>query len=139
MPPNHPAKKHWGLVSLRAKELRKVQTPAEQALWSRLRNRGLSGLKFRRQHPIGPFIADFYCAQHRLVIELDGGVHRKQAEQDAKRTAQLAAYGFRVLRVQNEEVQTDLESVLRKIAEACGTTALLPCLGEGQADECPPG
>lgn len=73
------------------------------------------------------------------MIELDGGMHRKQEEQDATRTAQLAAYGYRVLRVLNEEVETDLELVLRKIAETCGTTALPPSLGEGQADERPPG
>ena len=133
------ARKHWDKVKIRAKELRKAQTPAEQALWGRLRNRGLLGLKFRRQHPIGPYIADFYCAQHRLVVELDGGVHRNQEEQDAGRTAQLAAYGYHVLRVQNEEVEIDLEGVLRKIALACGITALLPNLGEGQADERPPG
>jgi len=131
--------KQWGKVKARAKELRKVQTPAEKALWDRLRNRGLVGLKFRRQHPIGPYIANFYCAQHRLVIELDGGVHRKQEEQDAGRTAQLTAYGYHVLRVQNEEVDIDLEGVLRKIVAACDTPALLPNLGEGQVDERPPG
>jgi very-short-patch-repair endonuclease len=114
-------RKHWNKVKLRAKELRKVQTLAEQALWCKLRNRGLNGLKFRRQHPIGPFVADFYCAQHRIVIELDGGVHRGQIEQDAERTAQLAIYGYQVLRLQNEELERDLEGVLNKIAEACGS------------------
>ena len=128
------AHKDWDQAALRAKELRKAQTPAEQALWARLRNRGLGGLKFRRQHPIGPLIADFYCAQHRLVIEVDGGVHAGQKEQDAQRTAQLTAYGYRVLRVSNQAVETNLEEVLHKIAAACGLPALLPGLGEGQAD-----
>jgi very-short-patch-repair endonuclease len=69
----------------------------------------LIGLKFRRQQPIGPYIADFYCAQHRLVIELDGGVHRWQIDQDTERTTKLEAHGYRVLQVWNEEVETDLE------------------------------
>jgi very-short-patch-repair endonuclease len=97
-----------------------VQTPVEQILWNKLRNRGLIGLKFRRQHPIGTYITDFYCAQHRLVIELDGEIHLGQIEQDAERTAQLEAHGYRVLRVWNEEVETDLEGVLRKIISTCG-------------------
>jgi very-short-patch-repair endonuclease len=131
--------KHWDQVKCRAKELRKTPTPAEQTLWVKLRNRGFKGLKFRRQHPIGPFIADFYCAHHRLVIEVDGAVHSGQQEQDTSRTAQLEALGYRVLRVWNEEVESNLDGVLQKIAAACGRAALLPGLGEGQADECPPG
>ena len=133
------AHKDWDQAALCARELRKAQTPAEQALWARLRNRGLEGLKFRRKPPIGPLIADFYCAQHRLVIEVDGGVHAGQKEQDAQRTAQLAAYGYHVLRGSNESVETDLEAVLHKIIVACNLPALLPNLGEGQVDGGPPG
>jgi len=71
-------------------------------------------------------IVDFYCAQHLLEIEVDGGVHGRQMEQDAERTAQLAAYGYQVLRVWNDEVETNLEAVLQKIAAVCGAAALLP-------------
>ena len=139
MSPTQPSRKHWDKVKQRAKELRKTQTPAEKILWSRLRNRGLCGLKFRRQHPVGPFIADFYCAQHRLVVELDGEVHLGLAEQDASRTTQLTAYGYQVLRVWNEEVEANPDQVLEKIAAACGVSALLPALGEGRAEGRPKG
>jgi len=108
-------------IRRRAKELRQQMTPAEKALWERLRNRQLSGLKFRRQCPIGPYIADFYCAQFRLVIEVDGGVHVAQAKADEQRSQGLADYGYRVLRVRNEEILSDLESVLCRILAACPT------------------
>ena len=103
-----------------ARELRRRATPAERKLWERLRNRRLSGLKFRRQHPLGPYIADFYCASHRLVVELDGGIHARRAEEDARRTSCFEAYGYTVLRFRNEEVEKDIEGVLRRILEACG-------------------
>jgi very-short-patch-repair endonuclease len=123
----------WKSVRQRAKELRKIQTTAEQILWDRLRNRRLCELKFRRQHPIGAYIVDFYCDEDRLVIELDGGIHDQQKEQDEQRDSQLAAYGFHILRFQNQEVESNLEVVLGKIAAAGGDSALLPgCLGEGQ-------
>ena len=139
MPSSQRAHQQWNKVKIRARELRKVQTPAEQALWNKLRNRGLVGLKFRRQHPIGPYIADYYCAKYRLLIKLDGGIHFGQKEQDADRTAQFELHGYHVLRVWNAEVETDLDGVLRKIISACDTIALLPDLGEGQADFRPPG
>ncbi|MBN1449833.1 MAG: endonuclease domain-containing protein [Anaerolineales bacterium] len=135
----HPPQEKWDRVRKRAKELRKTPTPAEQILWQALRNRRLCGLKIRRQVPLGPFIADFYCAQHRLVVELDGGVHCRRIEADAQRTMQLERYGYQVLRVQNEEVETDLAGVLEKISVLCGAEALLPGSGEGRADGCPPG
>ena len=99
-----------------ARDLRRRMTPAEERLWDALRGRRLSGTKFRRQHPFGPFVVDFCCRATRLVIELDGGVHDDQTEQDAARTAILAAYGFRVLRFRNEEVFADLDAVLARIA-----------------------
>jgi len=73
----------------RARQLRREQTPAEALLWGHLRNRRLKGLKFRRQHPVGRFVADFYCAQHRLIVELDGAVHQRQREYDDLRTEEL--------------------------------------------------
>jgi len=93
-------------------------TPHETVLWERLRGRRLDGLKFRRQHPLGPFIADFYCAAQRLVVELDGGVHRTQLDRDEERTRQLEAYGYRVLRFQNSQVEEDIEAVLAAIVAA---------------------
>ncbi len=94
-------------------------TPAETLLWERLRNRRLHGLKFRRQHPLGPFIADFYCAAARLVVEVDGGIHLEQQEQDAQRDAVLRAQGYRTLRVTNQAVLDDIEQVLHTIWQAC--------------------
>lgn len=75
-------------------------------------------MPFRRQHPLGPFILDFCCPAHRLVVEVDGGVHAEQAEYDADRTQHLERYGYQVLRVPNHEVLTDLPSVLGRIKSA---------------------
>ena len=103
----------------RAKELRRKMTPAESLLWQRVRDRQLGGLKFRRQHPIGRFIADFYCHEARLVIEIDGGIHDLQIERDTARTEYLVQRGFRVMRIRNEAVVTDKERVLAEIVAAC--------------------
>jgi very-short-patch-repair endonuclease len=101
-----------------ARRLRLNLTPAEQKLWQALSKRQLNGMKFRCQHPVGPFIVDFYCPEHRLVIELDGSIHDQQVEQDIARTAQLNQFGYRVIRFRNETVITNLEQVLQKIAAA---------------------
>jgi len=76
-------------------------TEAESLLWERLRGRRLGGYKFRRQHPLGPFIADFYCAESHLVVEIDGDIHDRQVEQDQARTNQFELYGYRVIRFEN--------------------------------------
>ena len=107
-------------VQMRARELRRTMTPAEARLWTRLRNRQLGGFKFRRQHPLGRYIADFYCAAHRLVVEIDGGIHTTQVEADKLRSENLEALSFRVVRFTNQEVETELEMVLQKILEAVG-------------------
>ena len=106
-------------VQQRARELRQEMTPAEKLLWSRLRSKQLNGLKFRRQHPLGPFIADFYCAAHRLVVEVDGDIHDLQAERDAARTEQFEQHGYRVIRFRNEQVLNNIEDVLTAIKAAC--------------------
>ena len=98
-----------------ARELRTRQTPTEALLWESLRNRRLAGLKFRRQHPVGPFVVDFCCPDRRLAIELDGDVHSTQREQDAEREELLAKAGYRMLRFNNQAVQNDLPSVLVQI------------------------
>jgi very-short-patch-repair endonuclease len=119
-------------VQPRAKELRQSMTSAERILWERLRDRRLAGIKFRRQHPIGSFIVDFYCAEARLVIEVDGGIHHEQTEADIFRSQELEAQGYRVIRFTNQRVGSDLESVLADIQAACQSKAPLPNLGEGQ-------
>ena len=87
--------KNWLLK--RARELRRDQTDVEQLLWSLLRNRQMLDVKFRRQHRIGPYIADFVSVEHKLVMELDGGQHAASAK-DAVRTHYLEDFGWRVLR-----------------------------------------
>ncbi|MEJ5308611.1 MAG: endonuclease domain-containing protein [Anaerolineae bacterium] len=106
----------------RARELRRASTSAERKLWSALRGKQLLGLKFRRQHPLPPYIVDFYCHEKRLVVELDGGQHNEVARTayDLERTAWLQAQGLRVIRFWNHEVETNLTGVLDAIARACG-------------------
>jgi len=103
----------------RAKELRHKMTQEEKILWQHLRANQLNGLHFRRQQIIDGFIADFYCHAARLVIEVDGEIHQQQAEYDAERDRVLLARGLRLLRIKNEEVRQNLNSVLMRIATAC--------------------
>ena len=107
-----------------ARQFRKEPTPAEELLWKRLRSYRLTGLKFRRQHPLGGAIADFYCAERRLVIEVDGEVHNYQEnrERDELRDEVMVSRGLTVLRFANDRVFNDLERVLQEIL-AAGTTA----------------
>ncbi|GGJ24584.1 endonuclease domain-containing protein [Deinococcus roseus] len=100
----------------RARELRKHSTPAEQVLWERLRNRQL-GAKFRRQHPLPPFFADFFCQEHLLVIELDGNSHIGRETYDARRTRHLEELGCKVVRFWNWEIHNNLEGVLEQILQ----------------------
>ncbi|OGP75878.1 MAG: hypothetical protein A2V86_05740 [Deltaproteobacteria bacterium RBG_16_49_23] len=95
--------------------LRKNMSNAEQALWNVLRGRQVSGLKFRRQHPLGDYILDFVCLEYKLVIEVDGGQHVQQAGYDENRTRELQVAGFCVLRFWNNEVLNEIESVKEKI------------------------
>jgi very-short-patch-repair endonuclease len=101
--------------------LRRLSTDAEQLLWMLLR-RGALGARFRRQHPVGPYVLDFFCPSHRLAIELDGGQHwcDERPERDHLRDAFLASRGIRVLRFSNAEVFEETEAVLRVIFEAMG-------------------
>lgn len=100
-----------------AKELRQNMTPTERILWQLLRTNKLAGWHFRRQQIIDGFIVDFYCHAASLIVEVDGGIHETQKEQDAARDAHLVSRGFRVLRVTNDEVNHDIEGVLKKILE----------------------
>jgi len=103
-----------------ARRLRRSETDAERKLWFRLRNRRLAGLKFRRQHPIGPFVADFCCTEARLIIELDGGQHALKRRSDTKRTAYLEGQGYRVLRFWNDEALSNTDAVLQRITLELG-------------------
>jgi very-short-patch-repair endonuclease len=104
----------------RARELRNNPTEAERAPWQHLRLRQLGGYEFRRQQPIGPYIADFVCLEKKLIIEVDGGQHGEQATYDARRSAWLKAEGFCVLRFWNHEVLQSIDAVKERIAEAVG-------------------
>ena len=106
-----------GMGQTRARLLRKAMTDAERALWARLRLRQLGGVKFRRQHAIGPYIVDFVCFEKRLVIEVDGGQHGMRTALDARRTDWLASQGFRVLRFWNHHVLQEIEAVQELIWE----------------------
>ena len=98
-------------------------TPAESLLWDRLRNRQLAGLKFHRQHPLGPFIVDFYCAANRLVVELDGPIHATQQEHDRERAQHLERSGYRLIRFPNSRIFADIEEVFALIGAACRDSA----------------
>lgn len=106
--------------SQRRKSLRQTSTKPEQLIWSLLRNRRLAGLKFRRQHSIGPWILDFACMEKLVVIEIDGEYHDKVQDKDAERQRYLESERFRVIRFQNEEVLTNLEGVRIAICRLLG-------------------
>lgn len=106
----------------RARELRKRETAAEIRLWEQLRSRRLSGLKFVRQLPVGPYVADFVCRECKLVVEVDGATHSsdQEAAYDRRRTAYLEGQGYKVLRVWNLDVFNNLDGVLDTILHAVG-------------------
>ncbi|MCB9282990.1 MAG: endonuclease domain-containing protein [Lewinellaceae bacterium] len=109
-----------------ARELRKRQTPAEQKFWKQVRGRRFEGKKFLRQHIIKHamdgkkeafFIADFYCREKKVIVEIDGGIHRTQVEYDQLRQEVLERMGYRVIRFKNEEVLENWEKVERILLE----------------------
>ncbi len=101
----------------RARELRRNMTEAEKILWSRIRNKQINNTVFRRQHPIDIFIVDFYCHKHKLVIELDGGIHKHPdiQERDKNRSAEMEKYGLKIIRFTNNEILSDVNKVIEKI------------------------
>jgi primosomal protein N' (replication factor Y) len=105
------------MSNLMARDLRRHMTDAERLLWYFLRAKRFAGCKFRRQHPIGPFIADFACVEHRLVIEADGGQHSERAS-DERRTRWLENAGWRVMRFWNDDIMRRTEDVLEEIRKA---------------------
>jgi very-short-patch-repair endonuclease len=95
----------------KARALRKNQTDAEIVFWKMVRAKRLNGLKFRRQHPIQPYIVDFVCPEKKLIIELDGGQHAEANVYDEKRTTFLEAKGYNIIRFWNNEVLNNIEGV----------------------------
>lgn len=104
---------------LKAKMLRINQTPAELIVWDKLKNNQIKGLKFRRQHPINVFIADFYCHKCKLVIEIDGKYHdfTEQKNKDDNRTKELNALGLTVIRFTNTQVENEINDVIQTIKD----------------------
>jgi len=106
------------LTHHRARQLRHNQTDVEKKLWARLRSGSLSDFRFRRQFPIGNFIADFACPKSRLAIELDGAQHLDRNAQDSWRTKLIEQRGYKVIRFWDSEVLTDIAGVLERIEQA---------------------
>jgi very-short-patch-repair endonuclease len=103
--------------------MRREPTYPEYRLWRRLRGRQVGGLYFRRQHPLGSYILDFFCAAHSLAVELDGRSHDEQLEYDAQRTAFLNSIGIRAIRFADDEVLKKIDEVVYAIACECGVEA----------------
>ena len=111
------AKQNFGAdlnIKSKARELRKNMTEQEETLWNFLRRRQL-GMYFRRQHPYGIYILDFYCFESNLAIEIDGLIHLKRLDYDEERTKYLESTGLRVIRFNNEDIENRIEYVLDKI------------------------
>ena len=106
------------LIRDTARRLRREQTEWEHNLWTRLRRRQLKGFKFRRQHPIGPFFADFFCPEAKLVIEIDGSQHADELARDESRTEFLRDAGYDVLRFWNHEIRSEIDAVVQRIGDA---------------------
>lgn len=110
------------------RQLRVSLTEPERRLWSKLRARQLHGLKFRRQHGIGPFIVDFYCPERSLVLEIDGESHAdaEQIRKDQQRDRYLESIGLRVIRYQNHDVMNNLDGVLEDLLKRVSSDATSP-------------
>ena len=111
----------WEKLKSIARESRHNPTKAEKLLWKYLRDGRLNGLKFRRQHSIGPFIVDFYCAKAKLVIEIGGEIHQYQKEQDSIRQQYLEESGLKVVRFFNSEIIGDIDKVKKLLLEVLAT------------------
>ena len=108
------------MADQRARRLRRNPTDAEKKLWSLLRRKQLSGYRFRRQVPIGPYVVDFACLAAHLVIEVDGGQHAVSVDKDRQRTAWLESRGYKVVRFWNNDVLGNPDGVLQTILRALG-------------------
>jgi len=121
-------------ITNRAKSLRKSSTDAERLLWKHLRTRHTEGLKFRRQEPIGNYIADFVCYEKAVIVEVDGGQHCE--ERDGERDRWLSSQGFRVLRFWNHDVLMNIAGVVEMIRSSClSLPPLTPPIKGGATNE----
>jgi len=109
-------------IKNKAKELRRNLTKTEKILWNHLRKKQQNGMYFRRQHPYGIYILDFYCFKANLAIEVDGDIHLYRKEYDEERTRYLESSGLRVLRFSNEEVEKQIEFVIDVINKYISTS-----------------
>ncbi len=109
------------IIFERAKAMRENMTQAEKSVWEKLKSNKMLGLRFKAQHPIDIFIADFYCHQLKLVIEIDGGIHKSvdQREYDIGREAEIEHWGIKVIRFTNEEVENNIKQVIKEIELVC--------------------
>jgi very-short-patch-repair endonuclease len=98
-----------------AKMLRNDMTYHEKLLWERLKGKQICGVRFRRQHPVNFFIADFYCHQVKLVLEVDGEIHKDKIEYDDGRSAEMEKFGIVIIRFTNYEVENSIQNVIKKI------------------------
>jgi very-short-patch-repair endonuclease len=127
-----PSKASWTQLQPEVQRLRRQQTPAEEEIWQRLRNRQLAGYKFRRQHWLHRFVVDFYCHEAGLIIEIDGPIHDEQEERDASRQEYLETIGLRLIRFSNDRVMNFIEDVLAEIERHCRiASSPSPRSGEG--------
>jgi very-short-patch-repair endonuclease len=108
-------------IFARAKALRQNMTPAEVKLWDRLKNNQLGGFRFKAQHPVYKFIVDFYSHKARLVVEVDGEIHKNSVEYDQNRTTELEKYELKIIRFTNQEIETNIEDVVKRIRECLPT------------------
>jgi adenine-specific DNA-methyltransferase len=135
--PSGPLSRERERARVRARALRQASPDAERLLWRHLRDRRLGGCKFRRQHPVGPFFAEFACVESHLIVELDGGQHvePEAVQADARRTQVLKAHGFHVLRFDDRQMLTATEAVLSAIHDWLHSNpphpSPLPLAGEG--------
>jgi len=116
-----------------AQYLRRKETKAEKVLWERLRNRQVGGLKFRRQHPIGYFITDFYCHELKLIIELEGKIHNEteQKEYDKMRNELIEFWEYKIIYFTNEQIYYDIDKVIQTISKLARKLQPPLLLGEG--------
>jgi very-short-patch-repair endonuclease len=98
-----------------ARILRKRMTLPEKLLWEKLNRKQISGVRFRRQHPIDFFIVDFYCHEAKLVVEIDGEIHNSSKEYDDGRSAEMERYSIKVIRFTNKEVEEDIDNVINRV------------------------
>src|SRR5947209_10431951 len=112
-----------------ARDYRKLPTSSEKRLWKVLQGRQIAGDKFRREHPIGPFVVDFFCPDSKLIVEADGPIHASQVERDHERQSLLEVCGYRMVRFTADDVEQDLETVLARVR-----ASLTPQPSQGTAE-----